>query len=204
LWKGLGEGTRIAVTGTKVEKSQKKAGAAPLRTHSYNYNYQWLLTKVGVAFLYLRRWNMADIKVELAAMLNSALELEHAARIQYLAHAELIKGIYAEKIIERLKEIASDEEKHEHTFRNLIGNYLNAEPTMKIGQTHRAKEVKEILEINIKNEKEAIDFYKQMYKKVVDNKGNLPYEFETLEHDIRHVISEEQEHVTELSILLGV
>ncbi len=42
---------------------------------------------------------MAGIKEELVSLLNHALELEHAARIQYLAHAELIKGIEAEPVI---------------------------------------------------------------------------------------------------------
>ena len=146
---------------------------------------------------------MGNGKEELVKMLNRALELEHAARIQYLAHAELIEGLSAEKIIERLKEIASDEEKHEEVFRNLLGGYLGGEPTMKLAETHRATETKRILEVNLKGEKEAIDFYKQIYKKVVDNKENLPYEFETLEHEIRHVIIDEQEHVVELSLLLG-
>jgi bacterioferritin (cytochrome b1) len=141
--------------------------------------------------------------MELIKLLNQALELEHAARIQYLAHAELIKGLNAEKIIERLKEIASDEEKHEGKFRNLIGSYLDGEPTMKIGQTHPAKEIPEILEVNLKDEKSAIDFYKRIYQKVVENKEQLPYAFETLEHEIRHIIVDEQEHTTELSVLLG-
>ncbi|MDD5593938.1 MAG: ferritin-like domain-containing protein [Candidatus Margulisbacteria bacterium] len=136
-------------------------------------------------------------------MLNRALELEHAARIQYLAHAELIKGQTAEKIIERLKEIASDEEKHEGIFRNLIGSYLNGEPAMSLAPTHRASETQTILEVNLKGEKDAINFYKQVYQKVTDNKQELQYEFETLEHDIRHVIIDEQEHVAELSLLLG-
>ncbi|MCM8797749.1 MAG: ferritin-like domain-containing protein, partial [Candidatus Omnitrophica bacterium] len=136
--------------------------------------------------------------------LNKALELEHAARIQYLAHAELVRGIDAEKIIERLKEIASDEEKHEAVFRNLIGSYLGGEPTMGLAQTHKAKDIKGILEVNLGNEKEAIGFYKQIYKKIVDNKDKLQYEFESLEHEIRHVIIDEQEHVAELSLLLGV
>ena len=73
---------------------------------------------------------MAEIKGELIVMLNQALEMEHAARIQYLAHAELIKGVDAEPIIARLKEIASDEGKHEGIFRDLIGNYLEGEPSM--------------------------------------------------------------------------
>ncbi|MEN2983701.1 MAG: ferritin-like domain-containing protein [Dictyoglomaceae bacterium] len=145
-----------------------------------------------------------SVKEELIKMLNRALELEHAARIQYLAHAELVKGLNAEPIIERLKEIASDEEKHEEIFRSLIANYLGGEPSMGIAETYQAKEVKEILEVNLKGEKEAIDFYKEIYRKVVENKAEFPYEFETLEHQIRHVIIDEQEHVVELSTLLGL
>ncbi|HAX61472.1 MAG TPA: hypothetical protein DCX95_02790 [Elusimicrobia bacterium] len=147
---------------------------------------------------------MADVKKELVKMLNRALELEHAARIQYLAHAELIKGEKAEKITERLKEIASDEQKHEEKFRNLIGNYLGGEPSMSLAETHRAKSLKDILDVNLKGEKDAIDFYKQIYQKVLDSKKELQYEFETLEHEIRHVITDEQEHVVELSLLLGL
>ena len=147
---------------------------------------------------------MSTVKKSLVEMLNKALQLEHAARIQYLAHAELIKGINAEKVIERIKEIASDEEKHENIFRTLIGSYLGGEPSMALGNVTRAEKLDSILNINLTAEKEAIDFYKQIYKKVVENKAELPYEFETLEHQIRHVIIDEQEHVTELALLLGL
>jgi bacterioferritin (cytochrome b1) len=146
---------------------------------------------------------MDQAKKELVKLLNSALELEQAARIQYLAHAELIKGLGAEKIIERLKEIASDEGKHEEMFRDLIGSYLDGQPSMGIAQTHKADGIKETLEVNLKNEKEALDFYKQIYNKVIENKVKLVYSFETLEHAIRHIIIDEQEHAAELSLLLG-
>jgi len=146
---------------------------------------------------------MSKLKKELAVMLNKALELEHAARIQYLAHAELIKGLEAEKLIERLKEIASDEARHEDKFRNLIGNYLDEEPSMGIAPTHRAQETVEILEVNRKNEREAIDFYKEIYAKIVENKQGLQYEFVTLEHELRHIMLDEEEHIAELSTLLG-
>jgi bacterioferritin (cytochrome b1) len=147
---------------------------------------------------------MANIKEELIKMLNRALELEHAARIQYLAHAELLKGVHSEPVVDRIKEIAGDELKHEEKFRNLIGAYLGGEPVMTLAETHRANQEKQILEINLKGEKDAIDFYKQIYKKVIDHKKDLKYEFETLEHEIRHVIIDEQEHVAELSQLLGI
>jgi bacterioferritin (cytochrome b1) len=146
---------------------------------------------------------MAGIKGELVGMLNKALDLEHAARIQYLAHAELVSGPNAEPIVERLKEIAGDEEKHEGKFRALIGSYLDGEPSMGMAETHHAAGTTKILEVNRANEREAIDFYKQIYKTVIDHKAELPYEFETLEHEIRHVIIDEQEHVAELSVLLG-
>jgi bacterioferritin (cytochrome b1) len=146
---------------------------------------------------------MADIKEELAMMLNKALELEHSARIQYLAHAESIKGIGAEPVVKRLREIASDEEKHEGKFRSLIGGFLGREPTMGIAATHKAEGTSGMLEVNLKGEREAIDYYKQIYRKVADNKDALRYEYETLEHEIRHVIIDEQEHVSELSLLLG-
>ncbi|MFA6216756.1 MAG: ferritin-like domain-containing protein [Candidatus Omnitrophota bacterium] len=147
---------------------------------------------------------MATLKEKLVEMLNKALMLEHAARIQYLAHVELIKGLAGEVVIARLKEIASDEEKHEGKFRNLIGGYLGGEPVMELSETHSAKEIKKILEVNLKGEQDAITFYKQIYKTVLDNKDSLPYVFETLEHEIRHVIIDEQEHVVELSLLLGI
>lgn len=146
---------------------------------------------------------MADIKKELIDMLNDALKLEHKARIQYLAHAELVQGLGAEKLIERLTEIAQDEQKHESQFRKLISDYLYGEPTMEMSETHKASEIKQILEVNRTDEKTAMDFYKKIYEKVLSAKKELPYEFDTLEHDIRHIIIDEQEHVVELSRLLG-
>jgi len=75
---------------------------------------------------------------------------------------------------------------------------------MRLSETHNAKEINEILEVNLQDEKNAIDFYKQIYEKVIGNKNSFQYEFEALEHQIRHVIVEEEEHVTELSLLLGI
>jgi bacterioferritin (cytochrome b1) len=146
---------------------------------------------------------MAEIKSELIVLLNQALELEHASRIQYLAHAEQIKGIDAEPIIARLKEIAGDEGKHEGIFRDLVGNYLDGIPSMGMAKTHEAKETMKILKINLAGEKEAVDFYKTIYKKVTENKEKLTYIYETLEHQIRHVIIEEQQHIAELTVLIG-
>lgn len=141
-------------------------------------------------------------KEDLIKMINEALKLEHAARIQYLSHAELIGGLNSEPLIERLKEIADDEKKHEELFREMLGGYLDGVPTMDIAETHAAKGIDNILETNLKDEKHAIDFYLQIMDKIKELKPELKYEFYQLEHSIRHVIMDEQEHVSELKLLL--
>lgn len=145
-----------------------------------------------------------NVKEEIIKLLNSALELEHAARIQYLSHAEIVDGLNAEPIIARLKEIAKDEEGHESKFRTLIGDFLGGVPSMGIAKTTPAKTIKEILEVNLKAEKEAVDTYKKILEKINADKSELPYEFLKLEHDVRHVIMDEQEHIAELKILLAI
>jgi bacterioferritin (cytochrome b1) len=141
---------------------------------------------------------------QLIEMLNDALELEHAARIQYLAHAQQIIGINAEPVIARLKEIADDEKKHEDMFREMIGNYLGMTPTMCIAETHCAKDTKEILQINLKDEQHAHDFYIKIMEKIKELKKDLKYEYHQLEHSIRHIIMDEEEHISELKVLLGI
>jgi len=142
-------------------------------------------------------------KEAIIKLLNQALELEHAAHIQYLAHAEVIDGLYAEPIIERLREIASDELKHGAAFRDLIGDILGGNPSMVVAKVYPGKDVRQILEQNLKNEKEAIDIYNKILEAINNDKKNLAYEFWKLEHDIRHVIIDEQEHASELKLLLA-
>lgn len=141
-------------------------------------------------------------KEKILQLLNHALELEHAAFIQYLSHAEIVDGINAEPIIARLKEIASDEKNHQDKFRNLIG-LLGGVPSMNIAPTHPAKSVKEILERNLRDEKEAVDTYRKILEALKKEKGQGYYDH-LLEHEVRHILMEEQEHITELELLLGI
>ena len=142
-------------------------------------------------------------KEELVNMLNEALKLEHAARIQYLSHAEQIDGIESETVVARLKELADDEKEHEEKFREMIGAYLGGVPTMGIGQTHDAAPIKGILETNLLDEKHAVDVYMGIMEKIKEMKDELKYEYYQLEHNIRHIIMDEQEHISELKQLLG-
>lgn len=142
-------------------------------------------------------------KESIIKLLNQALELEHAARIQYLAHIETIDGLNAEPLIARIKEIAGDEQKHEGIFRELIGDILGGVPSMGTAKTFPGKDINQILEQNLKNEKEAIVFYTRILETLHNEKKELQFEFQKLEHDVRHVIIDEQEHVAELKLLLA-
>ena len=146
---------------------------------------------------------MKDIKNELVTMLNQALKMEHTARIQYLAHAELVSGANAEPIIDRLKELASDEAAHEEKFRTLIASYLGGKPCIEMVPGKPVEGIDNILKTNLTDEKAAINFYKKIYELVIASKDQLPYVFEVLEHEIRHVIIDEQEHVVELEAIIG-
>jgi bacterioferritin (cytochrome b1) len=138
-------------------------------------------------------------KGKILDLLNNALELEHGAYVQYLSHAEVVDGINAEPIIARLKEIAGDEKNHQDKFRNLIG-VLGGVPSMKIAPTHPANSVKEILEVNLKDEKIAVDTYRKIIEALKMEKEQGYYDH-LLEHEVRHILMEEQEHISELELL---
>lgn len=140
-------------------------------------------------------------KEKIIDLLNHALELEHAAFVQYLSHAEIVDGIHAEQIIARLKEIANDEKGHQEKFRTLIGD-LGGTPSVDFAPRHPATTIQQILEVNLNDEKTAVDTYRKILEELKNEKGKGYYDH-LLEHEIRHILMEEQEHITELELLLG-
>jgi len=140
-------------------------------------------------------------KEKIIELLNHALELEHSAFVQYLSHAEILDGINAEPIIARLKEIANDEKGHQEKFRTLIGD-LGGIPSVDFTPRHPAKNIQQILEVNLKDEKTAVDTYRKILEELKNEKSQGYYDH-LLEHEIRHILMEEQEHITELELLLG-
>lgn len=165
-------------------------------------------------------------KEEILRLLNHGLELEHAAYVQYLSHAEIVDGINAEPVIARLKEIANDEKNHQDKFRSLIG-ILGGVPSIKMAPTHPAEGIrgvleqnlkdetertklndedyliKGILEQNLKDEKDAVDTYRKILEALKKEKWQGYYD-QILKHEIRHILMDEQEHISELELLLGI
>ena len=141
-------------------------------------------------------------KEKIIELLNHGLELEHAAYVQYLSHAEIVEGTDAEPIISRLKEIANDEKGHQEKFRTLIGD-LGGIPSVDFTPRHTATTIKQILEVNLNDEKTAVDTYRKILEALKKEKSKGYYDY-LLEHEIRHILMEEQEHITELELLLGI
>jgi bacterioferritin len=95
----------------------------------------------------------------------------------------------------RLKEIAGDERAHADTLRDRI-TALGGTPTMEVSKDDLipAKTLKEILDVNINEEKKAIAFYRSILK-MVEHEEVILYEA------IEHIIEDEQEHLEELERL---
>lgn len=140
-----------------------------------------------------------DNKLELSNLLQKALELEHAAYLQYLAHAEVVTGETSPGIIAQLKDNAEDEAKHADTLRNLIGNYLGYFPSMSVAKTHEATSVPQILTTNIKDENTTIVQYKKILQWLETNKDIENHN--TFWEEIRLILIDEERHVVELEIL---
>jgi bacterioferritin len=136
-------------------------------------------------------------KKKIIEALNEALAQEHACFIRYLTHAAVITGPYAEPIAARLKDIAEDEEAHAQKLRDRIAG-LGGTPTMRVEQKDlvMASSLKDILEVNLKEEEKAIAMYRALLKEA-GQEGELL--FETIEH----ILQDEQEHKEELERLKG-
>lgn len=141
-------------------------------------------------------------KEKLIELLNKGLELEHQASAQYLSHATLVSGEGADPLAARLKEIAADEREHEEKFRQCL-EILGAKPSIKMHEGHEAEDNTSILKVNLKDEKDAVDFYRTIIAELKATKDELPYEYEYIEHKLRHILMDEQEHAMELKALLG-
>jgi len=132
---------------------------------------------------------------KLLALLNEGLEMEYASQIQYLTQAAITKGPYAEGLIARFKEIASDEAEHAEILRRRIVA-LGGVPTTKVGEIQIHKDSMQAIKINLKYEKDTVTFYRAIL-------NQIPHDEVILYEAIEHVLQDSQEHVEELERLIG-
>ena len=138
---------------------------------------------------------MALDQARLVKLMNEGLEMEYASYIQYVTQAAITTGPYAEGLIARFKEIASDETEHADILRNRIAA-LGGTPTTKVGKIQIHKDSLQAVKINLKYERDTVEFYRKLL-------NLIPHDEVILYEAIEHVLQDSQEHVEELERLVG-
>ena len=133
---------------------------------------------------------MALNKAKIIQMMNEGLEMEYASQIQYLTQAAITTGPYAEGLIARFEEIASDETEHAKILRQRIAA-LGGTPTTKVGKIQIHKDSLQAVKINLKYERDTVAFYRKLI-------NLIPHDEVILYESIEHVLQDSQEHVEEL------
>jgi len=132
---------------------------------------------------------------KLIQLMNEGLEMEYASQIQYLTQAAVTTGPYAEGLIARFEEIAADEMEHAKILRTRIAA-LGGMPTTKVGEIKVHKDSLQAVKINLKYERETVDFYRKIL-------NLIPHDEVILYEAIEHILEDSQEHVEELERLAG-
>jgi bacterioferritin (cytochrome b1) len=127
--------------------------------------------------------------------LNRMLAKEHACAIRYATHATLVTGPCVDPVSERFQEISSDEVRHAVLLRKRICA-LGGTPTMNVdaGNLEAAATLGDMIEVNVREESEAIVEYSGILK-------NVPRLNVLLYRTLEDILKDEQEHLEELLAL---
>ena len=135
-------------------------------------------------------------KKKIVDALNEALSQEYTSYIRYSTYASFIKGINSEPLRERFKEMAEDERLHAEKIRERIAA-LGEIPTTKVESSPIPTELTAILKASLDEEKKAVARYMQILKNVRHDENLILYEV------LEDIIEDDQEHVEEITRLLG-
>ena len=138
---------------------------------------------------------MALDKAKVVQLMNEGLGMEYASYIQYVTQAAITTGPYADGLIARFEEIASDEAEHAKILRGRLAA-LGATPTTKVGAIQIHEDGLKAVKINLKYERETVAFYQKLL-------NLIPHDEVILYEAIEHVLQDSQEHVEELERLAG-
>ncbi len=134
-------------------------------------------------------------KTKIIELMNEGLEMEYASYIQYVTQAAITTGPYADGLIARFEEIAGDESEHAKILRSRIVA-LGGIPTTKVGEIQVHKDSLQAVKINLKYERDTVEFYRKIL-------NLIPHDEVILYEAIEHVLQDSQEHVEELERLVG-
>ena len=134
-------------------------------------------------------------KTKILELLNEGLAMEYASYIQYVTQSAITTGPYAEPLIARFEEIAQDESEHAKILRRRIVA-LGGVPSTKVGEIQIHKDSLQAVKINLKYERETVEFYRKIL-------NLIPHDEVILYEAVEHILQDSQEHVEELERLAG-
>lgn len=131
----------------------------------------------------------------LAELMNKAIAREIQVSVQYMWQHVLWRGIEGYAVRDAFKSIAIEEMKHAEQIAERLW-YLGVKPTTKPTQIVVGENLKEMIELDVKAEEEAIDLYREIIE-VARAEGD-----ETTNHLFRDILSEEEDHHDTFTSLL--
>lgn len=135
---------------------------------------------------------------ELLDLLNKAIARELQVTIQYMWQHVLWKGVEGFAVKDKLKSIAIAEMKHAEAIAERLA-YLGGIPTTKPDPIFVGESLKEMIEKDKKDEESAIELYKNIIKKSMDEEDTTTKKlFEGILED------EEEHHDTFVGLLEGM
>jgi bacterioferritin len=134
---------------------------------------------------------------ELIDRLNEDLSREYQAIIAYVVYSQVLKGPEYMSIAKELEKHAGQELQHALTLSKHI-DYLGGMPTVTPQPVKQSKKAHDMLRADLKNESDTIRAYRERLRQCEELT-----EFAIAE-DIREILRQEQEHLTDLASALGV
>jgi bacterioferritin len=133
---------------------------------------------------------------ELIDRLNEDLSREYQAIIAYVVYSQVLNGAQYMNIAKELEKHAGQELQHALTIAKHI-DYLGGMPTVTPQPVKQSKKAVEMLRADLKNESDTIRAYRERLRQCEELS-----EFGIAE-DIREILRQEQEHLTDLASALG-
>ncbi|MEW6731407.1 MAG: ferritin-like domain-containing protein [Acidobacteriota bacterium] len=130
-----------------------------------------------------------NANAQIIQQLNKILSLEYAAVVQYMQHSFLVSG--HDRVV--FADFFRDHSKSSHKHATVVGDKivaLGGIPTVEPATIHQSTDLQEMLQQDLKLEREALEAYMKAWE---FSQENHPLKFM-----LEQIIQEEQLHVEEL------
>jgi bacterioferritin len=135
-------------------------------------------------------------RAELIEQLNQDLSREYQAIVAYVVYSQTLKGAEYMNIAKELEAHAAEELQHALMIAKHI-DYLGGTPTVTVMPVKQTDKPTEMLRADLENETVTIRNYRERVKQC---EALAEY---AISEDIREILRQEQEHLSDLAMALG-